>query len=240
MYESTFENVKSSFQPLIELAELNRKTLEKMTSVQTSYLTDCISSSIKQVQTLAASGSPQRAAELSFEMIKEFETKLTGATEQNMAALTELQTAYSSLVNDSFKDAIEGTGLNATPAAAQQAIVSAAPAKQATITKTPAKAPEAVAKIEAKPVVAAKPAAAVVAVKATPAVETKAAPVAEAKVTPVTAVKAAPVAEAKSTPVAAAPKAPVAAPVAAAPKAPVRRAAAKPTVKKTPAKPTQR
>ncbi|MFT6914609.1 MAG: hypothetical protein ACJAWL_000905 [Motiliproteus sp.] len=233
MYESTFENVKSSFQPLIELAELNRKTLEKMTAVQTSYLTDCISSSLKQVKTLAESGSPQRAAELSFEMIKEFETKLTGATEQNMAALTELQSAYSSLVNGSFKDAFAGSGLNVLPVAAQQAIV-AAPAKQATVTKTPAKAPEVTAKMEAKPVVAETP---VVAKK--PATPVKAAPVVETKVASVAEVKAAPAVEAKSAPIATAKPATVKPAAAAAPKTPVRRAAAKPTVKKTPAKPAQ-
>ena len=53
MYESALENVKSSFQPLVEFAELNRKTFEKITSVQTSYLTECISSSLKQAKSLA-------------------------------------------------------------------------------------------------------------------------------------------------------------------------------------------
>ena len=80
MYESALENVKSSFQPLVEFAELNRKTLEKITSVQTSYLTDCISTSIKQAQSLAEAGSASRAAQLSFEAAKQFESIYTSIT----------------------------------------------------------------------------------------------------------------------------------------------------------------
>ncbi|MEH6471791.1 MAG: phasin family protein [Halopseudomonas sp.] len=233
MYESTLENVKSSFQPLIELAELNRKTLEKMTSVQTSYLTDCISTSIKQVKTLAESGSPQRATQLSFEMIKDFETKLSGATEQNLAALAELRDAYSSLVNGSctdnysrivelcnLKDKFTIAPLETTVAPAAKV---AAPAKKATVKKTPAKVAvkkDVAEKAEAKPAVAAKP---VVAVKPTvadkPAVAAK-----KVEEQPKPAVKVAAKAAPKTD-------------AAPAKKAPVKRAAAKPAVKKAAAKP---
>ncbi len=262
MYESTFENVKSSFQPLIELAELNRKTLEKMTSVQTSYLTDCISTSIKQVKSLAESGSPQRATELSFEMIKEFENKLAGATEQNIAALHELRTAYSALMNGSCSDnyarvtelyslketfAVPGFNVVATP--------SAAPAQKATVTKTPAikavvakkasaaKDPVVTEKVVAEKVVAEAVEAKTVETKAVEAkvVETKPA-IKPAQTTPAKAE----VVETKPTPAPVAPAVAVAeevkpktAPVKAAeatPKAAVKRAAAKPSVKKAAAK----
>ena len=263
MYESTFENVKSSFQPLIELAELNRKTLEKMTSVQTSYLTDCISTSIKQVKSLAESGSPQRATELSFEMIKEFENKLAGATEQNMAALHELRAAYSALMNGSCSDnyarvtelyslketfAVPGFNVVATP--------SAAPAQKATVKKTPAiKAVVAKkASVAKDPVVTEKVVAEAVEAKVveTKTVETKAveAKVVETKpaIKPAqtTPAKAEVVVETKPTPAPVAPAVAVAeevkpktAPVKAAeatPKAAVKRAAAKPSVKKAAAK----
>lgn len=262
MYESTFENVKSSFQPLIELAQLNRKTLEKMTSVQTSYLTDCISSSIKQVKTLAESGSPQRATELSFEMVKEFESKLTGATEQNLAALAELREAYSSLVNGScsdsyarivelcnIKEAFAKTGLTVTAPAAKQPVAAVVTTKSATVTKTPAKKAA-----QAKPVAKT----AVVETKAETKAETKieakvAAPVVETKVeakvaAPVVEAKvetkaAAPVVETKAEAKATAPAVEVnkaavkPAPVAAVNKAPIKRAAAKPAMKKAATKP---
>lgn len=258
MYESTFENVKSSFQPLIELAELNRKTLEKMTSVQTSYLTDCISTSIKQVKSLAESGSPQRATELSFEMIKEFENKLAGATEQNMAALHELRAAYSALMNGSCSDnyarvtelyslketfAVPGFNVVATP--------SAAPAQKATVKKTPAiKAVVAKkASVAKDPVVTEKVVAEAVEAKTveTKAVEAKVVETKPAiKPAQTTPAKAEVVVETKPTPAPVAPAVAVAeevkpktAPVKAAeatPKAAVKRAAAKPSVKKAAAK----
>lgn len=258
MYESTFENVKSSFQPLIELAELNRKTLEKMTSVQTSYLTDCISTSIKQVKSLAESGSPQRATELSFEMIKEFENKLAGATEQNMAALHELRAAYSALMNGSCSDnyarvtelyslketfAVPGFNVVATP--------SAAPTQKATVKKTPAiKAVVAKkASVAKDPVVTEKVVAEAVEAKTveTKAVEAKVVETKPAiKPAQTTPAKAEVVVETKPTPAPVAPAVAVAeevkpktAPVKAAeatPKAAVKRAAAKPSVKKAAAK----
>jgi len=247
MYESTYETVKSSFQPLIELAELNRKTLQKMSSVQTSYLTDCISSSIKQVKTLAESGSPQRATELAFEMSKEFESKLNGATEQNLAALAELRAAYSALINSNcsgsyarivelctMKEGFAPAAFKVATSITQQP-VKAAPAKQATVKKTPAKvatvdAPAAAVvadKKPAAPAIKAKVVAPVVAVKAVPAVETKPAAAAEAKVEAKTEVKA----EAQKS------EAVKPAPAAVAKKATTKRAAAKPVAKKTTAKP---
>ncbi len=259
MYESTFETVTSSFQPLIELAELNRKTLEKITSVQTSYLTDCISSSLKQVKTLAESGSPQRATELAFEISKEFENKFNGATEQNLAALTELRAAYSALVNGSCSGSYariielctpkEGFAttlpavFNIATGIAQQS-VNTAPSKPATVKKTPAKA--AVIAAPTPPVIAEKPAVAaataavvtpVVAIETDPAVEVKST-AAVVEIQPTAATEA--TAEVK-TEVKTAVKnseAVTPAPVAGAKKTPIKRAAAKPAMKKYTSKTT--
>lgn len=240
MYESTMENVKSSLQPLVELAELNRKTLEKLTAVQTSYLTECLSTGIKQAQSLAESKSPQQATELSIELVKALETKLTDAAEKNMSALVELREAYSSLVNDSCTESYnrfmelynlaETNSLISAPAAVAKKPAAKKPAAKKAAAKPAAKAaPKAAAKPAAKKP-AAKPAA-----KAAP--KTAAKPAAKKAVAKPAAKAAAatnPVAKKPTPTVAATIKATEAKKAEAAAAAPVKRAA-KPAAKAKPA-----
>ncbi|RDE24563.1 phasin family protein [Motiliproteus coralliicola] len=238
MYESTMENVKSSLQPLVELAELNRKAVEQIATAQADYLKECISTSIKQVQSLTSTQSAQRVTELSFEAAKSFEDQFNGIASQNLATLNELRDGVEDVLSSSYSDNMERINELCNVEASLKEVGERF--KAVTENLTPAAAPVAapVAKPAAKK--AAPKKAAAPAKKAAPAAKKSAAkPAVKAETT--APKKAAPKAAAKPAAKKAAPKPTVADAIAtvnekaaqnATAKKPVKRAAAKPASKK--------
>ncbi|MEH6813178.1 MAG: phasin family protein, partial [Motiliproteus sp.] len=89
MYESFFKEIESSLKPALDIAEINRKALEKLAAVQSNCLSECIEASVKQFQALTKATDPQAAAELQVKFFQDFEAKLANSAGQNVATLTD-------------------------------------------------------------------------------------------------------------------------------------------------------
>ncbi len=215
MYDNLFNDMKSKMQPILGVAEINRKAFEKLAALQTECITDCVNASLQQLKTLGGEKNAEKITELQFEFIRSVEGKLNSAAEQNLATISEAKEEISKLIGSSYtsllennpfqelKDAVEKNSLMAPVV---QLAPKAAPAKKEAKAAAPAKEkPAAAVKPAAKPVVEAKPVAAAPEVK--PVAVAKTAVETPAKAEASEPKKAAPIAEVK--PAATAKKAPV-------------------------------
>ena len=217
------KDVQEKMQPAIDVAEVNKKALETLFSLQSEYVTDFVDSSVAQLKALTEVKEAKDAIELQVEYFKNLEAKMTSVAEKELAALTTAKEEISGIVEKSLSEikempyvsdfnkflteATEATNAaiaeatenaKAVMTPATEAKAAPAPAKPAAKKAAPKKAPakKAPAKKAAAPKAAAKPAPKAEAPKA-------AAPAAAA---PAAAPKAAPKAEAPAK-AAAAPKA---------------------------------
>jgi phasin family protein len=104
MYEDMIKDMKEKMAPVVELAELNKKTTETLVSLQADYFSDFVNSSLAQVKALTEVKEPKEAFELQVKYLKELEAKTTGVAEKEVAALTEAREQFTSLVEKSFSE----------------------------------------------------------------------------------------------------------------------------------------
>ncbi|MAY43036.1 MULTISPECIES: phasin family protein [unclassified Neptuniibacter] len=207
MYDDLIKDVQEKMQPAIDVAEVNKKALETLFSLQSEYVTDFVDSSVAQLKALSEVKEAKDAIELQVEFFKNLEVKMTSVAEKELAALTTAKEEISGIVEKSLSEIKEMPYVSdfnkfLTEATEATNVAIAEATENAKAVMTPA--------TEAKAAAPAKPAAKKAPAKKAPAKKTAA---------PKTAAKPAPKAEA---PKAAAPKAaPKAAPAkaAAAPKA---------------------
>jgi phasin family protein len=187
MYDDLMKDVQEKMQPAIDVAEVNKKALETLFSLQSEYVTDFVGSSVAQLKALSEVKDAKDAIDLQVEFFKNLEVKMTSVAEKELAALTTAKDEISGIVEKSLTEIKEmpyvtdfnkfvteatetakaamtsAAEVKAAPAAEKAA--APAPAKKAPAKKAPAKkaaakpaAPKAAAK-PAAPKAAAKPAA---------------------------------------------------------------------------------
>lgn len=141
MYDDLMKGVKEKMQPAIDVAEVNKKALETLFSLQSEYVTDFVDSSVSQMKALSEAKEPTAVFELQIAFFKELETKMTNIAEKELEALTSAREEISSIVEKSMSDidAPYMTDLTKIMSAATEAKTSAAPAKKAPAKKAPAK-----------------------------------------------------------------------------------------------------
>ena len=108
MYETMLNDVKEKMKPVVDMAEINKKTAERLIALQTAYFNDFVSSSFAQMNALATVRDPRQATEMQVSFFKQMEGKLTDTAEQELAALTEAKEEYTALVEKSLSDMAEG------------------------------------------------------------------------------------------------------------------------------------
>ena len=216
MYDDLMKDVQEKMQPAIDVAEVNKKALETLFSLQSEYVTDFVDSSVAQLKALTEVKEAKDAIELQVEYFKNLEAKMTSVAEKELAALTTAKEEISGIVEKSLSEikempyvsdfnkflteATEATNAaiaeatenaKAVMTPATEAKAAPAPAKPAAKKAAPKKAPakKAPAKKAAAPKAAAPKAAAPAA--AAPAAAPKAAPKAEAPAKAAAAPKAA-------------------------------------------------
>ncbi|WP_415903872.1 phasin family protein [Neptuniibacter sp. QD48_55] len=170
MYDDLMKDVQEKMQPAIDVAEVNKKALETLFSLQSEYVTDFVDSSVAQLKALSEVKEPKEAIELQVEFFKALETKTTATAEKELAALNSAKEEISEIVEKSLSEirdmpymsdfnkflteAAEATSAvvaNATKTEAAPAEKAAAPAKKAPAKKAPAKRkPEAKAEAAAE------------------------------------------------------------------------------------------
>ncbi|WP_299176590.1 phasin family protein [uncultured Neptuniibacter sp.] len=160
MYDDLMKDVQEKMQPAIDVAEVNKKALETLFSLQSEYVTDFVDSSVAQLKALSEVKEPKEAVDLQVQFFKSLETKMTETAEKELAALTTAKEEISEIVEKSLSEiseipymtdfnkflseAAEATSAavaNAVPAkeAAPKAEAAPAPAKKAPAKKAPAK-----------------------------------------------------------------------------------------------------
>jgi len=97
MYDNMLKEMQDKMKPVTELAELNKKAVEKIFALQSGYFADCVNASLAQVKALAEVKEPKQALELQMSFIKQQEAKWSEVAEQELAALNEVREEMSSL-----------------------------------------------------------------------------------------------------------------------------------------------
>ena len=95
------------FKPMTTLAEVNKKTVETLISLQKAYVEEMTSASVEQFKTLCECKDPKAALDLQVKFYKSVETKLTEAAEKSTATMTEAKEAYVAAMEESAKKVTE-------------------------------------------------------------------------------------------------------------------------------------
>ncbi|RDE22514.1 phasin family protein [Motiliproteus coralliicola] len=105
MYEKVLEDMKARMQPVLDLAETNKKAMETLASVQKESMTDVVNASLEQFKAVAECKEPQAALDLQVKFYKDLEAKMTESAEKSIAAISEAKEAYVSAVEEAAKKA---------------------------------------------------------------------------------------------------------------------------------------
>ncbi len=106
MYEKFFEDMQSRMQPVIDLAETNKKAMEKLAALQKDSMTDVVNASVEQFKELAQCKDPQGALDSQLKYYKSLESKMSDTAEKSIAAITEANDAFVAVVEESAKKAV--------------------------------------------------------------------------------------------------------------------------------------
>jgi len=104
MYEDMLKEMKEKMAPVVEMAEVNKKTAETLISLQSDYFSDFVNSSLAQVKALTEVKEPKEALDLQIKFVKDLEGKITTVAEKEVAALTEAKDQLTAIVEKSFAE----------------------------------------------------------------------------------------------------------------------------------------
>ncbi|WP_207061474.1 phasin family protein [Motiliproteus sp. SC1-56] len=103
MYEKMFEDMKSRMQPVLDLAETNKKVMETLAAVQKESLTELVNLSLEQFKALSQVKDPKAALDLQVKYYKSLEAKMTDSAEKSVAAISQAKEAFVAVVEESAK-----------------------------------------------------------------------------------------------------------------------------------------
>ena len=122
MYDQIFADLKTRMQPVVDLAESNKKTLETLASLQKDSMTEVVNASVAQFKALAECKDPKSVLDLQVKFYKGLEAKMTDTAEKSIAAITEAKETFTAVVEESAKK---------TVAEVEEAVKKVAPTKAA-------------------------------------------------------------------------------------------------------------
>lgn len=105
MYDKMFEDMKARMQPIMDLAETNKKAMETLANVQKESMTDMVNASLEQFKALSQTKEPQKALDLQMQYYKDLEGKMNASAEKSIAAINESKEAFVAAVEDAAKKA---------------------------------------------------------------------------------------------------------------------------------------
>lgn len=103
MYDKMFADMKERMQPMVDLAETNKKTMESLAMLQKDSMTEMVNSSVEQFKALSQCKDPQSALELQIKYYKTMESKMTETCEKSLSTMNEAKDAFVSMMEDSAK-----------------------------------------------------------------------------------------------------------------------------------------
>lgn len=104
MYETMIKDVKDQMKPVVDMAEINKQTAEKLVALQSAFVSDCFNSALAQFNALTQVKEPKQIVELQIQYFKDFETKVANVAEQEIAAMTSAKDQISSIVESSISE----------------------------------------------------------------------------------------------------------------------------------------
>ncbi len=107
MYDQIFADMKTRMQPVVDLAETNKKTMETLAGLQKDSMTEVVNASVEQFKALAECKDPKSVLDLQVKFYKDLEVKMTETAEKSIAAITEAKEAFVSVVEESAKKTAE-------------------------------------------------------------------------------------------------------------------------------------
>ena len=102
MYDAMMKNFADQMAPFTKVAEINKKTAEKLFELQSAYMTEMFNAGMTQFKALTGATEPKSAVEVQIAFYKEMEAKLTAAAEQEVAALTSAREELTSVFEESM------------------------------------------------------------------------------------------------------------------------------------------
>lgn len=103
MYEKIFADMKDRMQPMMDLAETNKSTMEKLALLQKDSMTEMVNAGLEQFKALSQCKDPKTAMELQMKFYKDMESKMASTAEKSMATMTEAKDVYVSMMEESAK-----------------------------------------------------------------------------------------------------------------------------------------
>jgi hypothetical protein len=105
MYDNFMKDMKARMQPVLDLAESNKKAMETLASVQKESMTDVVNASLEQFKAVSECKDPKAALELQVNFYKALEAKMSITAEKSIAAISEAKDAYVASVEAATKKA---------------------------------------------------------------------------------------------------------------------------------------
>jgi len=103
MYDKLIEDMKNRMQPVLDLAETNKKAMEKLAAVQKDSMTEVVNASLEQVKAMSQVKDPKAALDLQVQFYKALEAKMTDTAEKSIAAISEAKDAFVASVEEASK-----------------------------------------------------------------------------------------------------------------------------------------
>jgi len=104
MYQDLIKDVKESMQPVVDMAEINKKATERLFALQSEYVADFINSGLAQMKALTEVKEPNQLVDLQVQYFKSLEAKTTDLAEKEIAAMTEAKEQLTDIVEKSWSD----------------------------------------------------------------------------------------------------------------------------------------
>ncbi|WP_207062162.1 phasin family protein [Motiliproteus sp. SC1-56] len=93
---------EASLKPVLDISEVNRQALERVTALQTKCLGDLLEANMKQMQAVIGS-NPQALGTLQMDYYREMEAKVQETAEKELSALAEAREAITKIMEESYQ-----------------------------------------------------------------------------------------------------------------------------------------
>lgn len=103
MYDTMFKTFADQMAPFNKVAEINKKTAEKLVEIQSAYVTELYNAGVAQAKALTGAKEPKDAIELQVAFFKEMEAKLTSVAEQEFTTLTGARDELTSVFEETLE-----------------------------------------------------------------------------------------------------------------------------------------
>ncbi len=107
MYNEMMKTFKEQMAPFNTIAEINKKTAEKLIELQSAYAAELVNAGLAQFKALTETKEPKAAFDLQISFFKEMENKLTSVAEEELAAISTAREELTSVFEDSLKTLAE-------------------------------------------------------------------------------------------------------------------------------------